>query len=87
MILARVEGHATTTVSHPSLVGQKIVLCTPIDEDEQRAGFPIAAIDPIGSGLYAKVLITTDGRFSQNTTQDNTSPIRNQIIGIIDSKR
>ena len=85
MILARVEGHATTTVSHPSLVGQKIALCTPIDEEDRQVGFPIAALDPIGSGLYAKVFITTDGRFSQGTTGDNTSPIRNEIIGIIDS--
>ena len=86
MILARVEGHATTTVSHPSLAGQKIALCTPIDEKDRRVGFPIAALDPIGSGLYAKVFITTDGRFSQSTTGDSASPIRNEIIGIIDSK-
>lgn len=85
MILARVEGHATTTVSHPSLAGQKIVLCTPIDEKDRPVGFPIAAIDPIGSGLHAKVFITTDGRFSQKTTGDDTSPIRNEIIGIVDS--
>ena len=84
MILARVEGHATTTVCHPSLVGQKIVLCTPIDEHDQPTGFPIAAIDPIGSGIYAKVIITTDGQFSQKHVHDHSSPIRNEIIGIID---
>ena len=84
MILARVEGHATSTVCHPSLVGQKVVLCTPIDERDQPTGFPIAAIDPIGSGMYAKVFITTDGRFSQKHLNDDSSPIRNEIIGIID---
>jgi len=85
VILARVEGHATTTVCHPSLNGQKIALCTPIDENDQSTGSPIAAIDPIGSGMYAKVFITTDGQFSQKHVHDNSSPVRNEILGIIDS--
>ena len=85
MILARVEGHVTSTVCHPSLAGQKIVLCTPIDEFDQPTGFPVAAIDPMGSGIYAKVFITTDGQFTQKQLHDDKSPIRNQIIGILDS--
>ena len=85
MILARVEGHATSSICHPSLVGQKIVLCTPIDENDKTTGSPVAAIDPIGSGIYAKVIITTDGQFSQKHLDDNSSPVRNEIIGILDS--
>ena len=84
MILARIEGHATSTICHPSLVGQKIVLCTPIDEQGQSTGFPIAAIDPMGAGLHAQVYISTDGWFTQEFLGDDQSPIRNQVIGIID---
>jgi len=60
-------------------------LCTPIDDNGLTTGFPFAAIDPIGSGIYAKVIITTDGQFSQKHLDDNSSPVRNEIIGIIDS--
>jgi microcompartment protein CcmK/EutM len=84
MLHARVDGWATATIAHPSLKGQKIVLCTPVDDDGEDAGMPIAAVDPIGAGRHAKVFITTDGSWSRNTVHDETSPIRNQVIGIID---
>jgi len=84
MILARIDGHATTSLAHPSLKGQKIVLCTPVDENGADAGMPLAALDPIGAGRHARVFITTDGSWSQSTLHDTTSPIRNQVIGIID---
>jgi microcompartment protein CcmK/EutM len=84
MILARVDGHATATIAHPSLRGQKIVLCTPIDAAGGDAGLPIAAVDPIGAGRHSRVFITTDGSWTQGTVHDERSPIRNQIIGQID---
>ena len=84
MILARVDGHATATISHPSLKGQKIVLCTPVDGDGNASGLPIAAIDPFGAGQHSLVYITTDGQWSQGTVHDDHSPIRNQVLGLVD---
>ncbi len=84
MILARVDGHATATIAHPSMKGQKIVLCTPVNELGEATGTPIAALDPLGAGLHTNVMITTDGSWSQGTVHDKHSPIRNQVIGLID---
>ena len=84
MLLARVDGFGTATIGHPSLKGQKIVFCTPIDENGQDAGSPIAAVDPMGAGQHANVFITTDGSWTQDSVHDDTSPVRNQVIGIID---
>jgi ethanolamine utilization protein EutN len=84
MIHARVDGHAVSTVCHPSLRGQKIALCTPIDENGNSTGSPIAAIDPLGAGQHTRVFITTDGSWTQDVVHDDASPIRNQIIGLID---
>jgi microcompartment protein CcmK/EutM len=84
MILARVDGHAVSSIGHPSLIGQAVVLCTPIDETGASAGSPFAAVDPIGAGLHARVFITTDGSWTQGTVHDDHSPIRNQIMGIVD---
>ncbi|NQY32786.1 MAG: EutN/CcmL family microcompartment protein [Coraliomargarita sp.] len=84
MLLARIDGHATSSIGHPSLKGQKIVLCTPIDEHGKSTGAPFAALDPIGGGLHSKVFITTDGSWTQDTVDDDYSPIRNQVMGIID---
>ena len=84
MILARVDGHAVTSIGHSSLIGQAIVLCTPIDESGATAGSPFAAVDPIGAGIHARVFITTDGSWTPGTVHDDHSPIRNQIMGLID---
>lgn len=84
MILARVDGHAVSSIGHPSLIGQAVVLCTPIDETGASAGSPFAAVDPIGAGLHTRVFITTDGSWTQGTVHDDHSPIRNQIMGIVD---
>ncbi len=84
MILTRVDGHVTSSHGDPSLKGQKIVLCTPIDDGGGATGSPIAALDPLGAGRHSRVYITTDGDCSRRTTNCEDSPIRNQVIGLID---
>jgi microcompartment protein CcmK/EutM len=84
MILARIDGHAVTSIGHPSLIGQTIVFCTPIDETGASAGSPFAALDPMNAGIHARVFITTDGSWTQDAVHDDHSPIRNQVMGIID---
>lgn len=85
MLLARVDGHVVISIGHPSLKSQTIVLCTPIDEAGASTGSPFAAIDPIGAGRHTRVFITTDGSWTQNTLHDETSPIRNQVMGLVDA--
>ena len=85
MLLARVDGHVVISIGHPSLKAQTIVLCTPINEAGVSTGSPFAAIDPIGAGRHTRVFITTDGSWTQNTLHDETSPIRNQIMGLVDA--
>ena len=84
MILARIDGHATSSFCDPSLKGQTIVLCTPVDENGRNTGEPFAALDPLGAGRHAIVYITTDGSWTQKTTGSDNSPIRNEIIGLVD---
>jgi microcompartment protein CcmK/EutM len=84
MILARIDGHATATIAHSSLKGRKLVLCTPVDEAGNTAGSPFAALDPLGAGQHSTVLISTDGSWTQQWVGDDHSPLRNQIICIVD---
>ena len=84
MILARVDGHAVISLGHASLKGQSIALCTPINEHGASAGEPFAAINSMGAGLHARVFITTDGSWTQDALRDLKSPIRNQIMGLLD---
>ena len=84
MLLARIDGHVVVSIGHPSLKAQTIVLCTPINELGVAEGAPFAAIDTMGAARHAKVFITTDGSWTQGTVHDDHSPIRNQVMGIVD---
>jgi len=83
MYHARVDGHATSTVCHPLLEGQIIVICTPIDENGKPTGPPIAAMDPLGAGLHSKVMVSTDG--TAQRLNSRSCPLRNDVIGILDT--
>ncbi|TVP75455.1 MAG: ethanolamine utilization protein EutN [Puniceicoccaceae bacterium] len=85
MILARVDGHVVISIGHPSLKAQKVVLCTPVDELGGVTGAPFAALDPIGAGQHTRVFVSTDGSWAQDTLHDKTSPIRNQVMGLVDA--
>lgn len=84
MFLAQVVGHAVSSHSHPSLKGNKMMLCQTLDANDKRVGAPIVAIDLFGAGLHSKVIVSTDGLGARHIVHDDKSPIRNFIQGIVD---
>jgi len=84
MILARVEGTAVSTHKHPSLRGQKMLICQPVDKDGTPYGVPWLAIDAWGASLHSLVIVSTDGSSARDQVKDPKSPVRNMVIGIID---
>lgn len=84
MFLAQVVGHAVSSHSHPSLKGNKMMLCQTLDADDNLVGAPIIAIDLFGAGLHSKVIVSTDGLGARHIVHDDKSPIRNFIQGIVD---
>lgn len=87
MQLARVEGHATASVSHPSMRGCKLLLCQPIDDSGNSIDTPSLAIDAVGAGMHSRVIITTDGASTQAFVKDTHSPLRNMIVAIVDEPK
>ncbi len=85
MMLCRVDGNVTATVKHKSAHGWRFVICQPIAADGAEIGSPTIAIDPLGSGLHSRVMVTTDGKHATELLNCRKSPIRNSIIGIIDT--
>jgi microcompartment protein CcmK/EutM len=84
MILARVDGVVTATVSHPSLHGCRMIVCQPLDEQGREEGMPILAIDPYAAGMHQRVILSTDGSTTRDYVKDQKSPLRNIIIAIAD---
>ncbi|MDP0499507.1 MAG: EutN/CcmL family microcompartment protein [Verrucomicrobiota bacterium JB022] len=85
MLLARVVGHATSTIKHPTMQGVRLLLCETISETgEAQGGFFLAA-DWIGAGHGACVYVSTDGSAAEAYHHKPDSPIRNTIMGIAES--
>jgi ethanolamine utilization protein EutN len=84
MLLARVEGNVTATRKHPSLRGWRLLICQPIGVDDRPEGTPQVAIDAHGAALHQQVVISSDGLAARRAVNDDKSPVRWMVIGVVD---
>lgn len=85
MLVGRVVGNAVSTVKHPSMQGWKLLVVQPLlADDHSPDGDPVLAVDALGAGTGEKVIITSDGRSTQELLASNTTPVRWAVIGIVD---
>jgi ethanolamine utilization protein EutN len=86
MQLGLVVGTATSTVKHPTLIGQKMLVVQPLMADGAAPdGDPQIAVDAVGAGKGERVMITSDGRFVRELVKHENTPIRWSVIGIADA--
>lgn len=91
MILGKVVGHVVSTQKDPKLVGNKLLIVTPItnkgdlyDNTDHSANEVIITIDMIGAGV-GETVIVTENYAAINATGDPESPVNAAIIGIVDT--
>ncbi len=85
MLLARIDGSIVASTCHPSMKGWRSVICQPLGPDGDDDGMPVLAIDPFGAGLHQRVVLSTDGAATRKLVGDPKTPLRNLIIGVIDT--
>jgi ethanolamine utilization protein EutN len=84
MLLARVEGNVVATRKHPSFEGWRLVICQPISGTGDAEGTPQIAIDAHGAAMHQRVIISSDGSAARKAVQDDKSPARWMVVGIVD---
>ena len=84
MQLGVVVGHATSTVKHPSLNGQRLLVVQMLTPDETPDGEPVLVIDHLGAGAGGKVIATTDAVQVREMVGARNSPIRWSVMGLVD---
>jgi ethanolamine utilization protein EutN len=84
MQLARVVGHATSTVKHPSLQGWRLVVVQPLTPDEKEDGEPLLAIDGLGANPSRLVIVSNDGAAAREMVGARNSPARWFVLGMRD---
>ena len=84
MYLAQVIGTVVSTSKDERLVGFKLLIIQRIDIDENYVGIPEVAVDTVGAGIGA-VVIVTKGSSARFAADRSDSPIDSTIVGIVDT--
>jgi ethanolamine utilization protein EutN len=85
MQLGTVVGTATSTIKHPSLEGQKLLVVQLLAADGRSPdGEPVLAVDSLGAGRGDRILLTSDGKAVQELLKSQNTPVRWSVIGIPD---
>jgi len=84
MFLAKVRGTVVSTSKDERLVGFKLLIIQRIDIDENYVGIPGVAVDTVGAGIGA-VVIVTKGSSARFAAARSDSPIDSTIVGIVDT--
>jgi microcompartment protein CcmK/EutM len=84
MQLGKVVGHGIATVKHPTLVGRRLLVVQMLGANDQPDGEPILAVDVLGAGLGARVMVTTDAVVVREITRARNSPVRWTVLGLCD---
>jgi len=85
MFVARIEGFITSTVRHPSFKNCSLLLCRRLDADGRAIGEPQVVLDQMSSGYGSEVLVSTDGDLARQILNDNTTPSRLVVVGLVDT--
>lgn len=87
MKLAQIKGYVTSTAKHSSFSGSRLLIAQPIDEQGKSDGAPQVVLDNLGAAIHQRVIITSDGSEARKMVNDNSSPARWSVMGIIDPER
>ena len=85
MQLGVVVGTATATVKHPTLTGWKMLVVQVYGTDGRTPdGDPLVAIDALGAGIGASVVLSSDGKGTRELVKSDNTPVRYSVVGIRD---
>jgi microcompartment protein CcmK/EutM len=84
MLIARVIGTTVSTIKDEKLVGRKLLVVRPADEQGNPAGKPYVAVDTVDSGV-GDLVLTCAGSSARQTNITKDTPVDAVIMSVIDS--
>lgn len=83
MFIGKVIGTLVATEKDPSLLGVKLMIVQPLDEQGQSRGEPVVATDGIGIGV-GELGFCVMGREATLALPNPFAPVDAGIVGIVD---
>lgn len=84
MQLARVVGTVVASRKEPNIVGLKLLVVRPVDEEGRETGNALVAADAVGAGPDEIVLIAA-GSSARQTEATDKRPVDLVVMAIVDS--
>lgn len=84
MILARVTGRITSTIHHPDMEGQRLLVLDKIDPAGKPTGGYLIAVDSVGAGAGEMVIVLDEGNGARQILGGADMPVRSIVVGIVD---
>lgn len=84
MFLAEVLGTVVSTVQHPALAGEKLLLLRVLDPEGNPSGKTRIALDRAGAGTGERVLVVDEGNAGRQLVGRANAPVKTVIVGVVD---
>ena len=81
---ALILGSTHATVKHESFDGRRLVIIQPLLLDDSPDGPPLVAVDGFGARRGDRVMVTSDGSYAREVTENDSTPARWSVAGILD---
>jgi microcompartment protein CcmK/EutM len=85
VILGRNVGSIVSTIHHPSVDGNRLLLIERLEADGSAGGGYLIAFDVIGAGHGETVLVLDEGNGARQVLDDPVAPVRAVVVGIVDA--
>jgi len=83
MLVAKIKGNLVCTRKHEKLVGQKLLIIQPVNQDLAAEGMPFVGIDAVQAGPGDLALVARHGS-AVKVICDDKIPANAIVVGIID---
>ena len=84
MILGRISGSVVSTIHHPCVNGQRLLLVERLAADGSASSGYLIAFDAVGAGNGETVLVLDEGNGARQILGDPAAPVRSLVVGIVD---
>ena len=84
MFLAHVVGEVVSTIKHPHLATQRLLLVQPEPTPGRAQGASVIAVDTVDAGIGDRVLVADEGNTAAQVLRKARGPVRTVIVGVVD---
>ena len=85
MRFSRIVGTVVAPIQNGQLDGQKLLLCQPVDLNDQPVGCSFIGVDLVQAGIGDLVLTNKEGGGARIVLRDSKTPVQQLIVAVVDS--